>query len=121
MIGGIQMVSAKERRKRAARHVLFIENQIEQLAASSDPASRTEQEFQWWRQGLLERHASADAAELRQRLADIKAVTRREIWADRHKMVKARAKDDAEWRALCEAAIIEYLLGLYPEVKRNAV
>ncbi|MEW6048497.1 MAG: hypothetical protein AB1609_18805 [Bacillota bacterium] len=107
-------LTSEEKRRRAERHCAFIDQQIKALDAELTLPARNEREFQWWRQGLLRKYASANDASLESRLEELRGQVRPETWAVRHRMSRAQAKDEAEWRAVCEAVIIEYLLGLYP-------
>ncbi|MGB9866705.1 MAG: hypothetical protein ACPLPR_02200 [Bacillota bacterium] len=104
----------EERRERADRHIAFIEEQIRFLEKNLGPEARAERDFQRWRQNLFKQYATADDAALVRRFEELRATIRPEIWSIRHRMSRAQAKDEAEWRAVCEAVIIEYLLGLYP-------
>ncbi|HHV79099.1 MAG TPA: hypothetical protein GXX40_05735 [Firmicutes bacterium] len=110
----VAILTTEQRRERAERHVAFIDEQIRFLEQNLSPEARVEREFQRWRQGLFRRYATAEDSVLEQRLEELKAVIRPETWLIRHRMSRAQARDEAEWRAVCEVVIIEYLLGLYP-------
>ncbi len=108
-------LTPEERRERADRHIAFIEQQIKMIERDlSNPKARAERDFQRWRQELLRRYGAESEAHLWGRLAALREAIRPEIWAIRHAMGREQARDQDEWQAVCEAVIIEYLLGLYP-------
>lgn len=107
-------LSAEEKRRRAERHCAFIDEQVKVLNVELTLPARNEREFQWWRKDLLRKYAATDDALLERRFIELREAIRPETWEIRHRMCRVQAKDETEWRAVCEAVIIEYLLGLYP-------
>lgn len=112
-----------ERHERAAAKLAHIDQQIEALAGAQTTGtvqgvrmgSKSEAiAFQIWRKRVLEHYASKPDRVLKARITALRKRTGEELWNVRYSADLSEV-DEVRKKAICEAFLLEYLLGTYPE------
>lgn len=113
-------ITADERLQRAEGHARRIEEQmIPALRRMPDPERRRQEDFQRWRAGLLRQYAREPSLVLEARLEALRARLPVEVWETRHSTAFGACRNEEEWRDVCEAVILEYLTGRFPERRQT--
>lgn len=112
-----------DRQERAAAKLEHIDQQIESLSRAQGVravqgvkmGSRAEAiEFQMWRKRILEHYANKPDRVLKARVTALRTRTDKELWDVRYSADLSEV-DEVQKKAICEAFLLEYLLGTYPE------
>lgn len=85
-----------------------------------EPKRSEEQTFHMWRIELLHKYATAPEQELTNRLGQLQASLPADMWNKKYQIGLSGILP-AHKQAICEAGILEYLLGLYPVKRRRVV
>jgi hypothetical protein len=93
---------------------------IEQDMLPALPAAGEAEAFQRWRVEMFKRYSKKPDTVLEARLALLQTRIAPEIWRLRYRLTPGVCRSEAEWRDVCEAVILEYLLGLYPPERGQA-
>ena len=112
-----------DRQERATAKLEHIDQQIEALAGAQTTGtvqgvrmgSRSEAiAFQVWRKRVIEHYVDKPDRVLKARITAIRKRTGSELWDVRYSADLSEV-DEVQKKAICEAFLLEYLLGTYPE------
>lgn len=110
------------RQEKAQLKIADIEKQIEALVGAKEIRAVqglkmghwTEAiEFQIWRKRVLEQYADKPDRVLKSRLTTLRKKISPELWNARYSANLSQVTD-VEKKIICEAFLLEYLLGIYP-------
>ena len=111
------------RQERAAAKLEHIDQQIESLSRAQGVravqgvkmGSQAEAiEFQVWRKRVIEHYVDKPDRVLKARITALRKRTGSELWDVRYS-ADLSGVDEVQKKAICEAFLLEYLLGTYPE------